>query len=186
MKNILPRFDFKSLYKTVVTFLAVALLVTVTACGGTNQTAKIEKVDVDPSTGKNVELYRPLTQPKGGMNNYSDVDPRVDTSKVEAKADRLIKKTEDLVKKDTNPFKEIGKKLDKKGLPERAEDLSKDVTRSAKETADGVAKGTEKGFGNLKENTKSFADDVKSAVGDLKDKAQQKTDDIERNVRKNS
>lgn len=185
MKTTLPRFDFKSLYKTVVTFLAVALLVTVTACGGSNQTAKSEKVNLDPSGGE-VTLYKPLTQPQGGMNNYSDVDPRVDTSKVEAKADRLIKKTDDLVKKDTNPFKEIGKQLDKKGLPERAEDLSKDVTRSAKETADGVVKGTEKGFGNLKENTKSFTEDIKSAVGDLKEKAQQQTEDIERNIRKNS
>ncbi|WP_373546131.1 hypothetical protein [Chamaesiphon sp.] len=187
MKTILPRFDFKSLYKTVVTFLAVALLVTVTACGGSNQTAKIEKVDVDnPSAGKLTELYKPLTPPQGGMNNYSDVDPRVDISKVEAKADRLIKKTDDLVKKDTNPFKEIGKQLDKKGLPERAEDLSKDVSRSAKETADGVAKGTERGFGNLKENTKSFTEDVKSAVGDLKEKVQQQTEDLERSTRKNS
>jgi len=186
MKTTLPRFDFKSLYKIVVTFLAVTLLVTVTACGGSNQTAKIEKVDLDNPLGGKVTLYKPLTPPQGGMNNYSDVDPRVDTSKVEAKADRLIKQTEDLVKKDTNPFKEIGKQLDEKGLTERAEDLSKDVTRSAKETADGVAKGTEKGFENLKENTKIFTEDVKSAVGDLKQKAQQQTEDIERNVRKNS
>ncbi len=120
------------------------------------------------------------------MNNYSDVDPRMNTSKADAKTDRLIKKTDNLVKKDTNPFNQIRKEFDDKGVGERATNIAKDVNRSAKETADGIAKGTEKGFNNLKDNTKSFAEDVKSAAGDIKQKAQQQTDDVQRTIRKNS
>jgi flagellar biosynthesis/type III secretory pathway protein FliH len=120
------------------------------------------------------------------MNNYTDVDPRVDTSKAEAKTDRLIKQAKDLERKDTNPFKQIQKQFDKKGINERAEDAVEGVNRSAQETADGVAKGTRKGFGNLKENAKSFKEDVKSAVGDMKQNASEETEKIERNARKNS
>ncbi len=32
------------------------------------------------------ELYKPNSPPVGGMNNYSDVDPRMDTTKADAKA----------------------------------------------------------------------------------------------------
>jgi ElaB/YqjD/DUF883 family membrane-anchored ribosome-binding protein len=171
-----------------MSFLAVILLVTTTACNGTNMAENTANPvpDTNPTTGKVTSLYKPLTPPAGGMNNYSDVDPRMDTSKADAKTDRLIKKTDDLVKKDTNPFKQIRKEFDDKGVPERAANIVKDVNRSAKETADGVAKGTERGFGNLKENTKSFAEDVKSAAGDLKDKTKQQTKEIERDIRKNS
>ena len=38
----------------------------------------------------------------------------------------------------------------------------------------------------LKENAKSFKEDVKSAVGDMKQNAREEADKIERNVRKNS
>ncbi len=167
--------------------LAVLLLVTTTACNGTNMSANTDKpAATNPATGKVDSLYKPLTPPKGGMNNYSDVDPRMDTSEAAAKTDRLIKKTDDLVQKDTNPFKQIRKEFDDKGVPERAANIAKDVNRSAKETADDVAKGTERGFDNLKKNTKSFVEDVKSAAGDVNQKAQQQTEDVERTIRKNS
>lgn len=187
MKNIISQFRISSFSRVVMSCLAIVLLVVVTACNGTNMAANPDKpAATNPATGKVDTLYKPLTPPTGGMNNYSDVDPRMDTSKADAKADRLINKTEDLVKKDTNPFKQLRKEFDDKGVPERAANIAKDVNRSAKETADGVAKGTEKGFNNLKENTKSFAEDVKSAAGDLKDKAKQQTKEIERDTRKNS
>lgn len=170
-----------------MSLLAVILLVTTTACNGTNMAANTDKpAATNPATGKVESLYKPLTPPTGGMNNYSDVDPRMDTSTTDAKTDRLIEKTDDLVKKDTNPFKQIRKQFDDKGVPERAANIVKDANRSAQETADGVAKGTEKGFNNLKENTKSFTEDVKSAAGDLKDKTKQQTKEIERDIRKNS
>ena len=114
-------------------------------------------------SGRDVKTIEPR---EGGMNNYSDIDPRVDTSEAKAKADRLINKTEDLVKKDTNSFKEVGKELDKKGVKERVEDFSKDLGNAVKENTKDFAKGTERGFENVKKNTKNFADDVGDAVDD--------------------
>ena len=98
------------------------------------------------------------------MNTYSDVDPRVNTYKTDAKADRLINQAKDLERKDTNPLKQIEKAFDNKGIKKRAEETADSVRKSAEETADGVSKGTRKGFANVKENAKSFKDDVESAV----------------------
>ena len=176
--------NLRSLSKAVLSLAAIVLVVTTTACNGTNAATK--PTVNNPSNGKITELYKPIVPPTGGMNNYTDVDPRVDTSKAEAKAEDLIDKAKNLGNKDTNPFKQLQKQFDEKGINVRAEDAVEGVNRSAQETADGVAKGTRKGFDNLKDNAKSFKEDVKSAVGDMKQNAIEETEKIERNARKNS
>jgi hypothetical protein len=162
VKSALRSFELKSLYKAVLSFLAIALLVTTTACNGSEVAAK--KNLENPPPGKITSLYKPITPEVGGMNNYSDVDPRVDTSKTDAKADRLINQAKGLERKDTNPFEQIKKQFDNKGIQERVEDTAESVRESAEETADGISKGTRKGIGNIKENAKSFKDDVESAA----------------------
>jgi hypothetical protein len=162
VKNALRSFNLKSLYKTVLSLLAIALLVTTTACNGSEVAAKTN-LD-NPPAGKITELYKPITPEVGGMNNYSDIDPRVDTSKVDAKAERLIKQAKSLERKDTNPLQQIKKDLDRKGIQERVGDTADSVRESAEETADGISKGTRKGLANVKENANSFKDDVVSAA----------------------
>jgi cytochrome c556 len=162
VKSTWRSFNLKSLYKTVLSFLAIALLVTTTACNGSEVASKTN-LD-NPPPGKITELYKPITPEVGGMNNYSDVDPRVDTSKVDAKAKRLIEQAKDLERKDTNPLQQIKKDFDNKGIQARVEDAADRVGESAQETAEGISKGTRKGLANVKENAKSFKDDVESAV----------------------
>jgi hypothetical protein len=162
IKSTLQSFEIKSLYKTVLSFLAIALLVTITACNGSEVASKTNLEN--PPPGKITELYKPITPEVGGMNNYSDVDPRVDTSKIDAKAERLIKQAKGLERKDTNPLEQIKKEFDRKGIQERIEDTADSVGQSAQETAAGLSAGTRKGFANVKENAKSFNDDVKTAA----------------------
>jgi hypothetical protein len=162
VKSTLRSFQLKSFYKAVLSFLAIALLVTTTACNGSEVAAK--KNLENPPPGKITSLYKPITPEVGGMNNYSDVDPRVDTSKADAKADRLIDRAKGLERKDTNPLEQIKKEFDRKGIQERVGDTADSVRESAEETAEGISKGTRKGFANVKENAKSFKDDVESAA----------------------
>jgi hypothetical protein len=161
-KNVLRSFNLKSLYKTFLSLLAITLLVTTTACNGTEVTAKTN-LD-NPPPGKITELYKPISPAVGGMNNYSDIDPRVDTSQADAKADRLIKQAKGLERKDTNPLQQIKKQFDLKGIQERVEDTADSIGQSAQETAEGISKGTRKGIANVKENAKSFKDDVETAA----------------------
>jgi hypothetical protein len=181
VKSTFQSFELKSLYKAVLSFLAIALLVTTTACNGSEVAAKTN-LD-NPPPGKITELYKPITPEVGGMNNYSDVDPRVDTSKVDAKVKRSIEQAKDLPKKDTNPLQQVRKDLDKKGFQERVGDTVDSVSQSAQETAERISEGTRKGFANVKENAKSFKDDVESAAGDLGQKARDKATDLKDTVR---
>jgi gas vesicle protein len=180
--------EIKSLVKSALSFFAVILLVTTTACNSTNSTAKVDPLtnSHNPAPGKVTELYKPIAPAEGGMNNYSDVDPRMDKSEAKARAERLIDKTDKLKQGGTNPFKQLGKQLDAKGLPERIEDTSKQITRSAQETADDVVKGTKRGYSNLKENTNNFTEDVKSSLENTKQKAVDRAEDLKDTMRKNS
>jgi hypothetical protein len=170
---------YQSLFKAVLSLLAVFFLVISTACNGSEVAAKqVERPMDNRPAGQLTELYKPIAPLEGGINNYSDVDPRMDTSRADAKSDRLINQADARRSVDTNPLKEVKKELDRKGVKERAEDFSDSMGRSAKETADGVSKGTQRGFNNLKENAKSFKDDTKAAIDDLGQKARDKADDI--------
>jgi hypothetical protein len=83
---------------------------------------------------------------------------------VDAQAKRLIEQAKGLERKDTNPLEQIKKEFDNKGIKERVGDTADSVGRSAQETAEGISKGTQKGLANVKENAKSFKDDVESAA----------------------
>jgi hypothetical protein len=166
IQSTISSFKLKSFYRSVLSLVAVIFLFVSTACG-TSEVTRAQQPNVDnPQANKVTELYKTIEPREGGMNNYSDVDPRMDTSEAKAKTDRLIKKTDTLVKKDTNPLKEVRKEFDNKGVKDRAEDFSKDLGRSVKENTKDFAKGTERGFENVKKNTKNFADDVGDAVDD--------------------
>jgi hypothetical protein len=185
MKNTLLSFKSKSLYRVVISFIAIIFLVVNTACGS----ADVASTNDLPSSGKHpsgqsTDLYDPLSPPQGGMNNYKDVDPRIDTSDAEAKAERLIDKASAQQKGGKNPLKEVRKELDKKGAQDRAEDFSDDLGRSAQKKADQVSKSAKKGYSNVKENTKSFTEDVSSGADDLGQKAQRKADDIKQAAKK--
>jgi hypothetical protein len=168
----------KSLYKAAISLLAVMFLFVSTGCDGTQTNTKINppgSTDNMPTTGKITELYKPIAPPEGGMNTYSDVDPRQDTSEANAKAQREIDKTAALQKGDTNPFEQIRKQFDNKGVAERAKDFSKDASNAAKENAQDFARGTERGVENIKKNSQQFKTDVEESVdkfgNSIRDKA---------------
>jgi hypothetical protein len=162
VKCTLKSLKSKLLSQAMLIFVAAMILVTTTAC---NVTEEASKSNLDnPPSGKITELYKPITPDVGGMNKYSDVDPRIDTSKVDAKAERLIKQAKNSEGKDINPLENIKKEFDRKGIQERVKDTADSVSKSAQETVDGISKGTSKGLANLKENTSSFKDEIKESA----------------------
>jgi hypothetical protein len=162
IKSTILSFKLKSLYQAAISSLMIVILVTITACNGSEATSKANLGN--PPSGTITELYKPITPEVGGMNGYSDIDPRVDTSKVDAKAERLMKKAKSSQGKDINPLEQIKKEFDRKGINERIGDTADSVSQSAQETIDGISKGTRKGFANVKENTESFKDNIKSSA----------------------
>jgi hypothetical protein len=181
MKNVLSFFNLKSFYRIVISCLAVVFLVINTACSSSEVAATGDLPTGSHPSGQSPDLpnlYDPLTPPQGGMNNYKDVDPRTNTSDANSKADRLINNAESQQKVGNNPIKAARKELNKKGLQDRAENLSEDLGRSAQKKADQVSQGTKRGLDNIQDNTKSFADDVSSGADDLGRNAKGKVEDL--------
>lgn len=170
-------------------FFASVFLFFATAC---SPSSSLQAKTLD--TKAYPEQYVPdnaVTNPReGGMNQFSDVDPRADLRGVEARANYLEKKVEQNLQKRADSPEQYGRNY-RSGTPlgERIENLGEDIGSSAKEVTEGVTKGTRRGVENVKENTQDAASDVKSSAkqaasnvkGNAQDaayKAQRAADDV--------
>ncbi|MBW4446978.1 MAG: hypothetical protein KME38_08895 [Spirirestis rafaelensis WJT71-NPBG6] len=175
VKNIRP-------IKILTVFCLGTLLIFTQACNSV--TAK------EPKAGPNTELSVPkgdkvLNRYEGGMNNFSDTDPRTQGAKseVKAKAEALKENAEQNVIDQTSTVGEnTNRILDKKG--DNVEQIGKNLEQNAEGTkdktansADNFAKGVQRGIENIKDNTKN-------AVDDLTKGAQRVGDDATTNVQR--
>ena len=166
MNQIISLLNPTRLFRILTVFLAGLLVIFTTACsdGPANALDKNGRPEV-PSNAVS-SPYR------GGMNGYSDVDPRATTSGANSKANDIVKKAEGNIQKGADSLDKYADNY-RKGTPlnERVENLTEDVGESAKNTAKGVAKGTQRGVENLKENTQNAAKSVPNVLNDAKQNA---------------
>ena len=196
VKNIRP-------VKILTAFVAVTILLFTQACGSqvdatapapTKKSYETPRNIKGPQSAEpNSEVYVPkgtdATSPyEGGMNNFSDTDPRSKAAKTEvkAKAEALKENAErNVIDQTSNVGENTRRILDKKG--ENVEDVGKNLQRSAdyatdkaQESAEDFAKGTKRGVENIQENTKDAAkgaaDNVQDAVEDTKYNAKRTVD----------
>jgi hypothetical protein len=172
MNQVISFFKRIRLSQVLTAFVASILLFFTQACNSAS--AKAPKSLSQPSVGPNSETYVPkgdniINPYEGGMNNFSDVDPRSKRagSEAKAKAEYLKEHAQQNVQKKGVDSVEQYVENYRQGtpLPERVQNLGEDVGSSAKELTEGVTKGAQRGVENIKEN-------VKSAGGYLKDRAQ--------------
>jgi len=154
----------------ILTVLCMGVLLIVTqACGSVTAG--------EPKAGDNSELSVPkgdkvLNPYEGGMNNFSDTDPRSKKAKTEvkAKAQALKENAEQNVIDQTGDLGENTRRtLDKKG--ENAADFAKNLQNNAEGTKDKIgnsaedfAKGVQRGVENIKDNTQDAAGDLTKSV----------------------
>ncbi len=201
MKTIISFLKSKRLSQLMFGGIAILFLLVNTACSQPNISRTNDKLDTDkvaadsgalktPSTyrkaaspyrdetdnapeGQITELYKVIQPEEGGMNTYSDVDPRQNTSKTDAKAKALIQKASHLdAKKYDNPLDAVKQELADKPISERIQEFSDNVSKSTQETADNVSNETQKGLNNLSDSSKELQSKTKSAAEDLSQKAQ--------------
>ncbi|MDZ8031868.1 hypothetical protein [Nostoc sp. DedSLP04] len=162
LKNIRP-------LKVVTVFLAGIFLFMAQACGAPGIATQ------PPQPGAqapNIERYDatkdyPLNSPTGGMNNFSDVDPRAtDEKAANDKAEALVKNAQkNIDQKGVNSPGEYIRNF-KEGTPlgQRGKNLGEDIGSSAEELGKGLVKGTQRGIENIKGNTQNAAEDVTTNV----------------------
>jgi hypothetical protein len=176
MQRFTSWFQSLRLERVLFVLLAGVILLANVACSNGSPSS----VASDNSPGYEAEstsAYRVRQQPEGGMNGYSDVDPRRDTSETDAKVRDLVKRAEVRIQDDRNPKEVIQDTLKEKPLNERAREFSNQVSDSTKNAAENASQATQKGFRNLQKNTGNALDDTSNFV-------QGKVDDVSKSTKR--
>ncbi|GAB1538452.1 hypothetical protein NUACC21_11140 [Scytonema sp. NUACC21] len=172
--------------RILTAFVASITLFLTQACSSADAGTPRQSVG-EQSARPNSEIYVPkgdnqLSPYEGGMNNYSDVDPRTKGANVKAKAEALKENAEQNVIDETSNIGENTRRiLDKKG--ENLEEIGGNLQRNAQDTADKArssltdfARGTKKGINNIQDNASNAGDDLgRNAKGAVRDATQNVT-----------
>ena len=181
-------------------FLAGILVLVSTACSRPDVTA--EKTDVtagktDVITAKTSDQIREevpsgavTSEYKGGMNDYSDVDPRnKKVTAAEAKAQLLKEQAQHRI--DTKSSNNVGENVRRVGddAPDKLNQVGEKVKEdasTAQSKAEDFGDKTKQGFANLKENTreglKGAKDIVKEATQGAKERVSEGTESLRYNT----
>ncbi|MEJ6482481.1 hypothetical protein N0Y54_14300 [Nostoc punctiforme UO1] len=169
--------------KVLTVFLAGIFLFLTQACGAPGIATQPPQPDAQSPYSKRYDPTKdyPLSSPAGGMNNFSDVEPRgrLDEKAATDRADALAKNAQkNIEQKGIDSPEQYGRNY-KQGTPfgERVKNLGEDIGSSANELGEGVVKGTQRGIENLKGNTQNAAEDATKNV-------QRGAEDAGRNVRR--
>ena len=160
MKKVMNWMKGIRLDRILTVFLAGILLFFSTACGGSKVLAKTaDDVRQEVPSRAVTNTY------KGGMNDYSDVDARRDTTEAKAKAKALIENAQSNIDRKSVDSPEQYAKNYRSGTPlgERVRRIGEDIGESAEEVAGGATKGVQKGIQNIKENAQNAPGYVKQA-----------------------
>ncbi|MDZ8187134.1 MAG: hypothetical protein RMX96_20085 [Nostoc sp. ChiSLP02] len=166
LKNVRP-------LKVLAAFLVGIFLFVTQACAAPGVATQPPQPDAQSPQSPYAKRYDPtkdypLSAPAGGMNNFSDVDPRGAAGEKAAndKADALAKNAEKNINQKGIDSREQYARNYQQGTPlgERVKNLGEDVGSSAKELGEGFAKGTQRGIENIKGNTQNAAEDAANAA----------------------
>jgi hypothetical protein len=167
MKRVINWFKNVRPLKVLSVFLAGMFLILTQACSGA--TVAGQPPQQPGAESPYTKRYDPtkqydLNSPEGGMNNFSDVDPRAKNFEKAAqnRADDLSKNSERNINEKGIDSPEQYARNYRQGtpFPERVKNLGEDIGSSVQGTAEGVAKGTKRGIENLKENTGNAAENL--------------------------
>ncbi|MBD2463292.1 hypothetical protein H6G89_19845 [Oscillatoria sp. FACHB-1407] len=158
------------LEKVIIAFLAGILLL-VTGCTPAEAKTPLPAPEVsgqggtyNQRFGQQTELYDPIQERKGGMNEYSDVDPRANTRPVNQKAQGLVENAEENIQKVQSPQEYAEDYRSGTPLGQRVKNVVGSVTEAAENTAEDVVEGTKRGSENLRMNAREAGDELTEDV----------------------
>lgn len=192
--------------KAVTVFLLGTLLIITQACSSVEaktppsiNSESQSHIKGPQSAEPNSEVYSPkgekvISPNEGGINNFSDTDPRspnADTS-VKAKSEFLKEKAERNIQDATNNVGEAARRVadDKyEGLGKNLQRSAEDTANKAQDTAEDFAKGTKRGIENIKDNVldavSGATKNTQRSVEDAKYNVQRTADEAARSARIN-
>ena len=183
------------LKQTLMVLMVGLLLLTGTACGRADATMTprsnnnynapgTTKANERPSkasspyakgTGPEHELYKPIQEPRGGMNNYND-DLGYERGESVGKAKQLIDRAESrLEKRAENPQELIENARETNPFVEGSRDVSKRVNATLEAAKKNISEDMEKGPINIKDNLHKGAYEAPKVVDKAKENAYEAT-----------
>lgn len=183
MKNI-------RLERIVTAFLVGILLFVSTACKGSASAKTADQIRQEVPSSAVTNEY------KGGMNDYSDVDPRANITGAKTKAKGLVDNAQRNIKDKSidSPEQYVDNYRSGTPLGERVKRIGEDVGESAKNLTEDVSKGTQENLqrakvrvpeatktvtGAFKQGTENAQDTAKGAAKNIKKAADKTTDAID-------
>ncbi len=184
MKKLTAFIKRLRLNQVLTVFLAGILLLVSTACsnsGPGNPLSSNRASDVREDVPKNATD----SQYEGGMNQYSDVDPRFNEKPAQSKAKSLIDKAERNLNQNSVDSKDQFARNYRQGKPvgERVNEIGKDVNQSTQETAEDFTEGAQRGISNLKQNASDFVKGTQRTAEDATEGAKFKASRAASNVK---
>jgi hypothetical protein len=183
MKRVINWLQNLQLMKILTVFLAATFLCLVQACNRPSIAGQPPQPAGQPPNVKRYDPTKdyPISPYQGGMNNFSDVDPRAREAEKAARyrADQLIENAQRNIERKGIDSTDQYMRNYRQGTPlgERVKNLGEDVGSSAQELTEGVSKGTKRGVENLQEN-------IGGAAKDLTKNVQRGTEDVGRNMQR--
>ena len=171
-------FSFSGLrvrFSRIAVALAASVMLLGTACSATPSAT---------GTGANstsaTELYR-TTQPEaGGMNRYSDTDPRQNAKALSVEAKARVDQAKSNLNKVQTP-KQLGDEVKRAApLREGVKDLSDRASDAIEGLKQDVSEGTERGVKNLQQNATDAQQGAKQTLDQAQDNAAQLGKDTSR------
>lgn len=175
MKRVINWLKNNRPLKVLTVFLAGICLIVTQACSAPGVATQPPQPSAQPQNSgaqPYAKRYDPtknygLNSPEGGINNFSDVDPRAkaDDRAASDRGDALAKNAQRKIdqKGVDSPQEYVRNYQQGTPLGERVKNLGEDVSGSAAEVGEGVAKGTQRGIENIKDNAQNAGNYFKSA-----------------------
>lgn len=192
--------------RVVVVLLAGVMMLVSTACGNAAPPLSSDSNPVQPSassglpkpmssgegsyhakTGANqpTELYDPIQKPEGGMNMYSDTDPRYQRKNLGAQIERRVDKAEQNLDKSIESVDDyVDNYTSGAPLGERVRNITDSVGETVDDLTDRVKGGTDRGTQNVKVNAKRAESNASEAVKGVADDAKDNARDLSRKAQR--
>jgi gas vesicle protein len=175
MNKVFSSLKRVQIVRALVIFLAGVSMLLSTACSSTPNTPKVSGEGSYTGGVPQMEIYKRVQPNEGGMNEYSDIDPRANTSRAEAKAKGLVDNAERNVRRGFEDPREAPDKLGnviQKG--------SRNLSEQAQQTAEEVQQSAKEGTRNLRRNVREAREGASEVVQDVQGRTNEAVRDTQR------
>jgi hypothetical protein len=156
------------LARVVIALFAGAVLFLNTACSPDSPRVSGEG-SYNERVSQETELYDPIQEPQGGMNNYADTDPRRNTKATEAKARTLSREAERNIQKVQNPQEFVEDYRSGTPFGERVRNITEGVGEAAENVGEDLTKGSRQGAAKIRDASEEIGRNVNNNVSDSVD-----------------